>query len=157
MLDRKLALENEVLSKVVEEQTLNEDGLLEAWELMQMDLKSELAMLSACDTGRGRVGSDEGLIGMTWAFFVAGAPRLLASQWQLPPESPTRLMVVFHRGLVPRGAPGHGIRKAEAWRRAALALMKDPRYRMKPYHWAGFVVLGDGARSASFLRLKKRR
>ena len=38
----------------------SEDGLLEAWELMQMDLKAELAVLSACDTARGRVGDGEG-------------------------------------------------------------------------------------------------
>jgi CHAT domain-containing protein len=146
LLERKLALENEALSKVVYEQILNEDGLFEAWELMQMDLRAELAVLSACETGRGRVGSGEGLIGMTWAFFVAGVPTIVASQWQVPSESTTRLMMEFHKSLVHRGAPGQGIPKAAAWRHAALALMKDTRYRMKPYYWAGFVVFGDGAR-----------
>src|SRR5262249_9502467 len=45
----------------------NEDGLLEAWELMKLDLKADLAVLSACETARGRVGKGEGMIGLTWA------------------------------------------------------------------------------------------
>ena len=42
----------------------NDDGLLEAWELMQLDLKAELAVLSACETARGRFGAGEGMIGL---------------------------------------------------------------------------------------------
>src|SRR5262249_424317 len=45
----------------------NEDGLLEAWELMRLDLKAHLAVLSACETARGRFGAGEGVIGLTWA------------------------------------------------------------------------------------------
>ncbi len=119
-----------------------EDGLLEAWELMGMDLKAELAVLSACDTARGRVGDGEGMIGMTWALFVAGVPTMVASQWQVPSERTTNLMLAFHRNLI--GGSVKKISKAEAWRRAALGMITDPRYRMKPYYWAGFVVVGDG-------------
>ena len=75
---------------MVEEQALNEDGLLEAWELMQMDLKSELAVLSACDTGRGRVGSADDLVGMSWAFFVAGVPTGKRCAAAAISRSPTR-------------------------------------------------------------------
>lgn len=122
----------------------NEDGLLEAWELMRMKLKAETVVLSACDTARGRVGNGEGLIGMTWALFVAGVPTTLASQWQVPSETTTRLMLSFHRKVVDGGSGAKKISKAEAWRQAALLMMNDPRYRMKPYYWAGFVVVGDG-------------
>ncbi len=45
----------------------NEDGLLEAWELTQMDLRAELVVLSACETALGRFGAGEGVIGLTWA------------------------------------------------------------------------------------------
>ncbi|PYP82253.1 MAG: hypothetical protein DMF61_26975 [Blastocatellia bacterium AA13] len=120
----------------------NEDGLLEAWELMQCDLNAELAVLSACETARGRVGDGEGMIGMTWALFVAGVPTTVASQWQVPSESTTKLMIEFHRNLV--NGRGEKLSKAEALRRAALTLIKDPALRMKPYYWAGFVVVGDG-------------
>jgi CHAT domain-containing protein len=119
---------------------LKEDGLLEAWELMQIDLRAELAVLSACDTGRGRVAYGEGLIGMTWSLFVAGVPTTVASQWQVPSESTTRLMLAFHKNLK---AELRGTSKSEAWREAALAVMTNLRLRMKPYYWAGFIVIGD--------------
>jgi len=115
----------------------NEDGLLEAWELMKMDLKAEMVVLSACDTARGHVGTGEGMIGMTWALFVAGVPTTVASQWKVPSETTTRLMVVFHK-------KAQQMSKAEAWREAALEMIRDPRYRMKPFYWAGFVMVGDG-------------
>jgi CHAT domain-containing protein/tetratricopeptide (TPR) repeat protein len=122
-----------------------EDGLLEAWELMEMDLKAELAVLSACDTARGRIGDGEGMIGMTWALFVAGVPTTVASQWQVPSESTTNLMLGFHRNVV-GGSGERKMSKAEAWRQAVLVMINNPRYRMKPYYWAGFVVVGDGGR-----------
>ncbi len=116
-----------------------EDGLLEAWELMQMDLKAEMVVLSACDTARGNVGTGEGMIGMSWALFVAGVPTTVASQWKVPSETTTRLMVTFHKYAKETA-------KAEAWRQAALEMIRDPRYRMKPFYWAGFVVVGNGGR-----------
>ncbi len=116
-----------------------EDGLLEAWELMQMDLNAEMVVLSACETARGSIGTGEGMIGMTWALFVAGVPTTVASQWKVPSETTTRVMVNFHRYAKDRT-------KAEAWRQAALEMIKDPRYRMKPFYWAGFVVVGDGGK-----------
>jgi CHAT domain-containing protein len=115
----------------------NEDGLLEAWELMEMNLKAEMVVLSACDTARGRIGDGEGMIGMTWALFVAGAPTTVASQWKIPSETTTKLMVAFHKNA-------KKMSKAEAWREAALEMIKEPRYRMKPFYWAGFVVVGNG-------------
>jgi CHAT domain-containing protein len=129
------------------EQGQEEDGLLEAWELMKMDLQADLAVLSACETARGRVSAGEGMIGLTWALFVAGVPTTVVSQWSVRSDSTARLMVEFHRQL--RRSPAAGknssapVTKAEALRNAALTLMKDASYG-HPFHWAGFVVMGDG-------------
>jgi CHAT domain-containing protein len=116
-----------------------EDGLLEAWEIMNLDLNASMAVLSACDSARGRIGAGEGLIGMTWALFVAGVPTTVASQWAVPSNSTAKLMVAFHEYA-------KRIPKAEALRQAALQMIKDPRFRIKPYYWAGFVVMGDGSK-----------
>ncbi|MDQ3133600.1 MAG: CHAT domain-containing protein, partial [Acidobacteriota bacterium] len=51
-----------------------ENGLLEAWELMEMNLRADLVVLSACETARGRLTAGEGMIGLSWALFVAGSP-----------------------------------------------------------------------------------
>jgi CHAT domain-containing protein len=121
-----------------------QDGLLEAWELLNLELNAELVVLSACETARGKVGAGEGLIGLTWALFVAGCPTTVASQWKVLDVSTKTLMVEFHRRL--RSETGdHRAKlwKAEALRQAQLALLRRREYR-HPFYWAGFAVIGDG-------------
>jgi CHAT domain-containing protein/Tfp pilus assembly protein PilF len=113
-----------------------EDGLLEAREIMRLDLNARLAVLSACETARGRVGAGEGLIGLSWALFVAGVPATVVSQWSVDSSSTAELMVAFHRNLRVSGRS-----TAEALRLAALATRKKPAYR-HPFYWAPFVVVG---------------
>ncbi len=113
----------------------SEDGLLEAWEFMRMNLHADLAILSACESGRGRVAEGEGLMGLTWSLFVAGVRTTVVSQWQVEAGSTTELMVSLHQHL------RRGEKPAEALRGAILALMKDERYR-HPMYWSAFVVAG---------------
>jgi CHAT domain-containing protein len=115
----------------------SQDGLLEAWEIMNMDLNADLVVLSACETARGRVGSGEGIIGLTWSSFIAGAPAVVVSQWKVEASSTTELMVGFHRNLK------SGLTKAEALRRSSLALLKTAEFR-HPFYWAGFILVGRG-------------
>jgi CHAT domain-containing protein len=117
----------------------NEDGLLEAWELKDLDLKADMVILSACDTARGRVSAGEGIIGMTWAAFIAGAPTTVASQWKVESTSTTELMIEFHRQLLTGK-----VSKAEALRRAQLKLMRNPKYK-HPSYWAAWVIVGDAS------------
>ena len=119
-----------------------EDGLLEAWEMMDLKLEADLVVLSACETARGRVGAGEGVIGMTWALFLAGSPTAVVSQWKVESSSTTDLMLEFHRRLTaPAGAAS--VSKAEALRQAAVKMLTSRKYR-HPFYWAGFVVVGDG-------------
>ena len=121
-----------------------DDGLLEAWELMQLDLKADLAVLSACETARGRFGAGEGMIGLTWALFVAGVPSTVVSQWKVESASTRDLMLGFHRQLrAPAASAKAKVTKAEALRQAALKVMKNPE-TSHPFYWAGFVLVGDG-------------
>jgi CHAT domain-containing protein len=113
-----------------------DDGLLEAREILDLSLDGELAVLSACETGRGQSGAGEGLIGMSWAFFVAGCPATVASQWKVEAASTSRLMLAFHRALRAGHTP------AESLRLAALAQLRRPDQR-HPFYWAGFVAMGD--------------
>lgn len=120
----------------------SEDGFLEAREIMKLDLHADLAVLSACQTARGQVGSGEGLIGMSWALFIAGTSTTVASQWKVDSASTARLMIDFHRNLQSGKGPSQA-GAAEALRRAAIKLMADPKYR-HPFFWSGFVVVGNG-------------
>jgi CHAT domain-containing protein/Tfp pilus assembly protein PilF len=122
----------------------NEDGLLEAWEIMKLDLQADLVVLSACETARGRVGTGEGMIGLSWALFIAGSPTSVLSQWKVDSASTTELMVEFHRQLKAQMAnPTDSFSAARALREADLKLLRSERYR-HPFYWAGFVVSGKG-------------
>ena len=120
---------------------VNEDGLLEAWELMQMDLHADLAVLSACETARGRIGAGEGMIGFSWAMFIAGVPSIVVSQWKVESAGTRDLMVNFHRSLISPAKPK--VSKSESLRQAALKLMKNPATSHR-FYWASFVMVGDG-------------
>jgi CHAT domain-containing protein/Tfp pilus assembly protein PilF len=113
------------------------DGVLEAWELMNLKLRARLVVLSGCETARGRFGAGEGLIGMSWALFVSGAAATVASQWKVESSSTTDLMLEFHRGLI------GGLGKAEALRQARLKLLHGEKYA-HPFYWAGFALIGNG-------------
>ena len=113
----------------------SDDGLLEAQELLHMQLRAELVVLSACETARGRVGAGEGVIGLSWALFVAGVPSTVLSQWKVESDSTSRLMVAFHQNRK------NGMNDAEALRRAALLIRKEPAYQ-HPFYWTPFIVIG---------------
>jgi CHAT domain-containing protein len=120
----------------------SDDGLLETREIMDLDLKADLVVLSACESGRGKVGAGEGLIGLSWAFFVAGTPTTVVSQWKVESQSTTELMTAFHRARQEELRSKSSFASAKALRQAALQLMKTNRYA-HPFYWAPFVVVGD--------------
>lgn len=129
--------EQPLYSSILLARDAGDDGLLEGREITRLPLRARLAVLSACSTARGRVRYGEGLIGLSWAFLVAGCPTIVATQWRVPSDSTATLMIDFHRELARGTAP------AEALRRAQLRLMQDPRYR-HPFYWSAFVVVGAG-------------
>jgi len=120
-----------------------EDGLLEAWEIMQMDLKADLVVLSACETARGQLRPGEGVIGLAWAFFVAGTPTTIVSQWKVESGSTAALMLAFHRALNAGDRRGDSVfATARALQRAEVRLLRSARYA-HPFYWAGFAAVGD--------------
>lgn len=119
------------------------DSILEARDILNLDLHADMAVLSACETGGGQVLYGEGLIGLSWAFLVAGARTTVVSQWKVDSAAATQLMLALHRGLKPILEEGSGFGRARSLQRAAISLMRDPRYR-HPFYWAGFVMVGDG-------------
>jgi CHAT domain-containing protein len=124
--------------------TDKEDGLLEAREILNLDLHADLVILSACQTAEGRISSGEGMIGMSWALQVAGSSAALVTQWSVDSESTTELMTGFHRRLRSRMQPNGDLSgKASALRDAAIDLMKSPQFR-HPFYWSAFALVGAG-------------
>jgi CHAT domain-containing protein len=117
-----------------------EDGVLEAREMLELGLRADLVVLSACDTARGGVHAGEGLLGMSWALFAAGAPSVIASQWRVGSARTETLMTSFYERWLKQ--PRQPFAKARALRAARLALLRDPEYR-HPYYWSPFVLIGS--------------
>lgn len=131
---------NPIYSRLVfSSKNKSEDGVLEAWEIMRMNLSAQLVVLSACETARGKYSAGEGLIGMTWAFFVAGAPTSIVSHWKVEETGTAELMTEFHRRYqIKNQTAAVGV-----LREAALKMLAERKYS-HPFYWAGFVVVGDG-------------
>ncbi|MBE9031097.1 CHAT domain-containing protein [filamentous cyanobacterium LEGE 11480] len=109
----------------------NSDGLLTASELSQLQLQANLAVLSACETGRGKITGD-GVLGLSRSLILAGVPNVVVSLWAVPDKSTETLMTEFYRQLPQQS------NKAQALRQAMLTTMK---IHPEPIDWAGFVLL----------------
>ncbi len=141
---RQPPIDSHTSSPYISSATLEDDGLLEGREVMNLKLNADLVVLSACETASGGLRDGEGMIGLTWAFFAAGVPTTVASQWRVNSKSTTELMIGFHTGLKPGMlANGSDLGTAAALRQATLKIMQQDRYN-HPYFWAGFIVVGDG-------------
>lgn len=109
-----------------------DSGILPAIEIRNLKLHAEVAVLSACDTGEGRLTGD-GVVGLGRSFVEAGVPTLVVSLWSIPDAPTAALMVEFYKNI------RQGMDKAQAMRMAMLATSRqfpDPR------GWAAFTVLG---------------
>jgi CHAT domain-containing protein len=109
------------------------DGLLTSGEILDLKLKAELVVLSACNTGQGRITGD-GVIGLSRSLISAGVPSVLVSLWQVPDAPTAELMTAFYQNL--QNNPD----KARALRQAMLATMKQ---HPNPRDWAAFTLIGE--------------
>jgi len=137
VIDNRQPLYSHLLLTLTEGEVEN-DGRLEAREIMNMKLSADLAVLSACETANGRIAPGEGVIGMSWSLFVAGTRSVVVSQWKIDSASTAHLMYRFYQSLSSNRSMKN--KKAEALRNAILVTTKG-RYR-HPFYWAAFVVLG---------------
>lgn len=109
------------------------NGLLTASEILDLKLRAELAVLSACDTGRGRITGD-GVIGLSRSLITAGVPSVIVSLWAVPDAPTASLMTEFYRNL--QQNPD----KAQALRNAKLTTMQQ---NPQPRDWAAFTLIGE--------------
>ena len=126
-----------------------DSGLLTAGEILELyarpertafgipqsssSLRAALVVLSACDTGRGRITGD-GVIGLSRAFISAGVPSIIVSLWAIPDAPTSFLMTEFYQNL--QGNPD----RATALRSAMLTTMKT---YLNPVDWAAFTLIGE--------------
>jgi len=112
------------------------EGILHAYEIYNMRINAELVVMSACQTGLGKIQAGEGIMSLARAFAHAGSPNTVMSLWQVDEAATRRLMTDFYKHL------GAGKGKDEALQLAKLDYL-DNNAEAHPFYWAGFVLIGD--------------
>jgi CHAT domain-containing protein len=112
-----------------------EDGFLQVREISHLRLAAELVVLSACETGRGRVEQGEGILGLSRGFFYSGARSVVSTLWKIGDRATALFMRYFYFSL------SQGADKAQALRSAKLRLLES-KYS-HPFYWAPFELHGE--------------
>jgi len=120
---------------------IEDDGFLQVREIYNLKLNAELVVLSACQTGRGKLENGEGILGLPRVFFYAGARSTISTLWKINDKSTSNLMRTFYRYLA------EGENKAQALRLAKLDMIKSGYSH--PFFWAAFVLNGDYSSQSS--------
>ncbi|MBQ0734344.1 tetratricopeptide repeat protein [Aquimarina celericrescens] len=117
-----------------------EDNFLYGHELFALDIPAELTVLSACNTGTGKIAKGEGIMSLGSAFQYAGTKSLLLSSWEVSDQTTPELMKYFYRNLK------EGMNKAKALQQAKLQYLQTANInRIHPFYWGGFYLVGDTA------------
>ncbi len=118
--------------------TIN-DGYLTISEIYNIQLNTELVVLSACSSGSGKIQIGEGPISFSRAFSYAGCPSVVMSLWKIPDASTKEIMISFYQNLKEGKSKDVSLKSAQL---DYLQNTSDPIYQ-HPYFWASFVAMGD--------------
>ena len=127
-----------------------DDSELNAYEIYGIRIGSQLAVLSACNTGVGEINRGEGVMSLSRAFMYAGCPNIVMSLWRAK-DQPTTLIMTDFFGFLKKE-----MSKDEALRMAKLNYLQtaDP-LKAHPANWATFVFFGDPEPLSFGLKYKK--
>ena len=124
----------------VETSDTTEDNRLYAYEIYNMKLNAQKAVLSSCNSGFGKMQKGEGMMSLARGFMYAGCPSIIMTLWQVADKSSSDLMTSFYKYLK------KGKSKQESMRLAKIDYLDEADdLTSNPYFWSGFVVLGDGS------------
>ncbi len=114
-----------------------EDGVLYSGEIYNLELNADLVVLSACETGMGKVSKSEGVIGLSRALLYAGAKSIIVSLWKVSDESTANLMIDFYANLIEKKE-----HKSKALHLAKKNMIEKGGNFAHPFFWSPFVLIG---------------
>jgi CHAT domain-containing protein len=138
VLDSRTPALSGIILSLVDQQGRPQDGFLRLWDIYNLHLPADLVVLSACQTALGKEVKGEGLVGLTRGFMYAGAPRVIASLWQVDDVATAELMSQFYQGIL-KG----NLSPAAALRAAQVHMWKQKRWHTDPYFWGAFQLQGE--------------
>lgn len=113
-----------------------QEGILYTHELYNLKIDAALVVLSACNTGQGKLAKGEGILSLARAFKYAGCPNIVMSLWQVDDQATKLIMESFFQHIQ------QGLKKDEALRQAKLSYIRSTKQN-HPFYWAPFVLIGD--------------
>lgn len=113
------------------------ESILYAGDIYNLQLNNDLVVLSACETGLGKISKSEGIIGLTRSFLYAGAHNIMVSLWKVEDASTSLLMQYFYDYVL------KGNSYAKALHLAKLELVESKENHAHPFFWSPFVLIGD--------------
>lgn len=129
-----------IFAKPLQSKNVTEDNSLYTYEIYNCDLTSNLAILTACETGKPSYQAGEGMISLAHAFTYAGSESILTSLWKIDEQSSAQIVSYFYNNLE-KGMP-----KDRALRAAKLEYLNSSQGRtLQPNYWAGLILMGDTA------------
>ena len=114
-----------------------QDGFLSLNDIYNLDISSDMVVLSACQTALGKDVRGEGLIGISRGFLYAGTNRIVASLWKVDDSATAEFMKLFYKNHLE-----NKMSASAALRQAKIEMKKTPRFQ-SPYYWSAFTLLGD--------------
>lgn len=137
VLDKEHSELSGILLSLFDERQRPQEGFLQMHKVYNLRLPAELVVLSACETGVGKIVRGEGLAALSRGFMYAGAEHVMASLWEIEESKTARLMKSFYTNLLTGGMQ----RPASALRAAQLEIWRQ-NPEVSPYYWAAFIVQG---------------
>ena len=132
--------ERPMLSSLALTASGDDDGFLTALDVFRMKIPADLVVLSACETGKGKIVKGEGIVGLTRAFMFAGAPRVIVSLWKVDDQATRALMTKFYELWNPKDG-SKGLATAASLKRAQEFVASQEKWK-HPYYWAAWVLWG---------------
>ncbi|MBN2008355.1 CHAT domain-containing protein [candidate division KSB1 bacterium] len=132
--------QNPLYSKLIlsQDKKASDDGFLHTFEIFNLKLNADIAVLSACNSGLGQLSKGEGMIGVSRAFLYAGVPSTLVSLWNVEDEATSIIMTRFYAHIK------SGMSKSQALQHAKRDYLAQASAEQRdPFYWAPFILIGD--------------
>jgi len=127
-----------IFAKEITDSASSDDNSLYTFEIYNTNLSANLAILTACETGKPTYQAGEGMISLAHAFNYAGSESILTSLWKIDELSTAEIIHEFYNNI------SNGLDKDEALQKAKLSYLEKAEGReMDPEYWAGLVLIGD--------------
>jgi CHAT domain-containing protein len=125
----------------------NEDGLLHFWEILNLEMNSDLVFLASCYSGSGIDHPGAGTFSIAYAFVGAGCLSVIACLWNLPDNNPSGIVERFYYNVYDGKSNANALREAKLYN-----LQYGDNLSSHPYYWAGYVFYGEDKKTKIALR-----